>query len=162
MNGKHGAYEGPMPLSPADTQIPTDPTCQALEFQNSRSGKGDLMSNRVRRITRGFKLLMGLLSLCAVASCSDSPNSPAAGATSAAWLSRNPLPQGNRLNDCDGTASGNGLAVGDGGTILRTSDSGANLGVVRQRHNQPTPLRGDVARRRGCRIGGRRPGPPLG
>ncbi len=42
------------------------------------------------------------------------------------WFWQNPLPCGNRLNDVCFTSPNTGIAVGDFGTILRTTDGGIN------------------------------------
>ncbi|MDI6827648.1 MAG: YCF48-related protein, partial [Armatimonadota bacterium] len=49
---------------------------------------------------------------------------PALGASSG-WIWQNPLPQGNNLADVHFVNSSNGWAVGDVGTILKTTNGGA-------------------------------------
>jgi hypothetical protein len=40
------------------------------------------------------------------------------------WFWQNPLPQGNTLNSVQLVSADIGWAVGDGGTILKTTDGG--------------------------------------
>ena len=47
----------------------------------------------------------------------------------AQWQWQNPLPQGNRLNDFAFINENDGWCVGDNGTIMHTSDGGANWGI---------------------------------
>src|SRR6201989_3006333 len=47
-------------------------------------------------------------------------------AGAAQWVWQKPLPQGNPLNAVSFTDANNGTAVGEGGTILRTTDGGAH------------------------------------
>lgn len=49
---------------------------------------------------------------------------------SAQWHFHNPLPQGNTLRDVYFFNAYDGLAVGDGGTLLRTADAGASWETV--------------------------------
>ena len=42
------------------------------------------------------------------------------------WQWLNPLPQGNSLNDVDFVDASTGYAVGESGTILKTTDGGEN------------------------------------
>jgi photosystem II stability/assembly factor-like uncharacterized protein len=44
----------------------------------------------------------------------------------AQWVWQNPLSQGNYLNQVSCVDANNGMAVGDNGTILRTTDGGNN------------------------------------
>jgi photosystem II stability/assembly factor-like uncharacterized protein len=63
-----------------------------------------------------------LVSLIIVMSCIFS--------LSAQWHFHNPLPQGNTLRDIYFFDVNNGLAVGDGGTLLKTSDGGLSWEFV--------------------------------
>src|SRR5205814_1458906 len=47
------------------------------------------------------------------------------GAADSGWFWQNPLPQGERLQAVSFTNVNTGNAVGEGGTILRTTDGGA-------------------------------------
>lgn len=47
------------------------------------------------------------------------------GADSSGWCWRNPLPQGNPINDYAWLDAGRGWAVGDSGTLLKTTDGGS-------------------------------------
>src|SRR5262249_49306981 len=49
-----------------------------------------------------------------------------AGAGTAQWVWQKPLPQGNPLNGVSFTDANIGTLVGEGGTILRTTDGGAH------------------------------------
>src|SRR5262245_15028625 len=48
------------------------------------------------------------------------------GTSAAQWVWQKPLPQGNPLNAVSFADASNGTAVGEGGTILRTTDGGAH------------------------------------
>ncbi len=47
------------------------------------------------------------------------------GTADAQWHWQNPLPQGNTLNCVSFSDADNGLAVGENGVIIRTTDGGA-------------------------------------
>ena len=47
------------------------------------------------------------------------------GTADAQWYWQNPLPQGNTLSCVSFSDADNGLAVGDNGAIIRTTDGGA-------------------------------------
>ncbi len=68
-------------------------------------------------------ILLILLSL----SCSKSnPTNPGTVQTGPSeWIWQNPLPQGHHLRDVSFIDANIGIAVGTGGTILRTTDGGA-------------------------------------
>ena len=71
---------------------------------------------------------IGLMLVTLLASCGEDsnlagPGEPAIG-TPAGWSWQNPLPQGNWLHGVDFVDVNTGTAVGDGGTILRTTDGG--------------------------------------
>ena len=46
--------------------------------------------------------------------------------TNAQWFWQNPLPQGNTLRDVHVFDDNNAIAVGDAGTIIRTTDGGTS------------------------------------
>ncbi|MBN2031528.1 T9SS type A sorting domain-containing protein [bacterium] len=46
------------------------------------------------------------------------------------WMWQNPLPQGNALNDVIMFDANTAIAVGDGGTIMKTSDGGSNWDLL--------------------------------
>jgi photosystem II stability/assembly factor-like uncharacterized protein len=56
--------------------------------------------------------------------------SPAAPSGIAQWVWQNPLPEGNDLIDVKMLDANTGIAVGWGGTILRTSDGGQNWSLI--------------------------------
>src|SRR4029078_12326424 len=64
--------------------------------------------------------------LFAVSVGGRTPRSKGTPAGAAQWVWQKPLPQGNPLNAVSFTAASNGTAVGEVGTILRTTDGGAN------------------------------------
>jgi len=65
---------------------------------------------------RTLLILIASVSFSAVSPCLSSPLN---------WVWQNPLPQGNSLNDVYFTDVLNGIAVGVGGTIIRTTDGGS-------------------------------------
>lgn len=74
-----------------------------------------------------MSFLIGATLLLALSACDgDKPTGPGNGKTQpSGWFWQNPLPQGNTLNDVSFSDANTGTAVGDAGTILRTTDGGA-------------------------------------
>jgi len=72
-----------------------------------------------------FVLALGVMPLLG---CSDSGGAGGDGGTGgvdrSGWFWQNPLPQGNALNGVSFTDANTGTAVGEAGTIVRTTDGG--------------------------------------
>ena len=64
--------------------------------------------------------------LFAVSVGGRNPRSKGTPAGAAQWVWQKPLPQGNPLNAVSFTDANNGTAVGEGGTVLRTTDGGSH------------------------------------
>ncbi|MDH3216238.1 MAG: hypothetical protein OEN01_08095 [Candidatus Krumholzibacteria bacterium] len=67
-------------------------------------------------------LLTASLILSSCGDDSDTPMIPVESTTPSGWVWQNPLPQGNDLAAVSFVDAGTGVAVGAGGTILRTTD----------------------------------------
>ena len=80
--------------------------------------------SRIRPIMIG---LCGVIALFALAACGgSSPTAPDVKTQQAGWFWQNPLPQGNNLRAVSFTNTNTGTAVGNEGTILRTTNGGAS------------------------------------
>ncbi len=82
------------------------------------------MASMTRAARTAFLVLSGLLSVYLV-SCSDESVAPGPIA-GPAWVRQSPLPTGSALSDAWAIDANTLVAVGSGGTILRTSDSGVS------------------------------------
>ncbi len=96
----------------------------------------------IQRLQRVFVMLL-FPSVLVVASCDGdgSPTGPGGGPTTpSGWFWQNPLPQGNTLRAVHFVNATTGTAVGEAGTILRTTDGGSSW--VIQTSGTTLPLTG--------------------
>ena len=83
--------------------------------------------------TRMVILVAAALFIFLLAGCGDdNPVNPGTGGeTPEGWISLFPKPQGNTLNDVHMTGPFTAVAVGEGGTIMRTINGGSNWTIIR-------------------------------